>query len=202
MGYSYLSFSFCAYLFVLFLLFIYFCSLFYTEYGQTTQIYILGDLWSHMFWLSLYLYLCSVREFLQRTMLTFRHIFNISKRGTSSVTVQSNSVEKKCSCALHVSCTPLCRKPKPIIHIEFCLGKLGSTLENKQPETWKLHLYGRKHWCLVDWWKLCHVDILQRQAFWAGYCIEVNGFQSFPTLDKMALWNGPHYQKWNIVLTY
>lgn len=39
-------------------------------------------------------------------------------------------------CALHVPCTPLYKKlkHKAYIHIEFCLGKLGSTLENKQPE--------------------------------------------------------------------
>lgn len=43
--------------------------------------------------------------------------------------------------ALHMLRAPLYARAKPIIHVEICLGKLGSTLENKQPET------GELHWC-------------------------------------------------------
>ena len=74
-------------------------------------------------------------------MLSFRHI---SKANMTPLVLQCSQTAqwRKCSCTLHVSHTLLSRKPKPIIHIEFCLGKLASTLENKQPETRKLHLYG------------------------------------------------------------
>lgn len=41
--------------------------------------------------------------------------------------------------AVHMSRVPLYAGAKPIIHVEICLGKLGSTLENKQPETGELH---------------------------------------------------------------
>lgn len=46
--------------------------------------------------------------------------------------------------SVHMPYIHLLEKAEPIIYIEFCLGKLGSTLENKQPETRKLHLYGRE----------------------------------------------------------
>lgn len=46
--------------------------------------------------------------------------------------------------SVHASCTPQSEKAKPIIHVWFCLGKLGATLENKQPETRALHLSGSK----------------------------------------------------------
>ena len=60
---------------------------------------------------------------------------------------------------------PLYAGAKPIIHVEICLGKLGSTLENKQPETRELC------WCFRALLMSCrlmealHADILQRQAF-------------------------------------
>lgn len=69
----------------------------------------------------------------------FSHL-PVMKCGTSSITPQSNISERKRGCALDAPCTPLRRNT--LIHIEFCLGKLGSTLENKPPATWKLHVCG------------------------------------------------------------
>lgn len=71
---------------------------------------------------------------------TFRHNSSFIKRDTFGVTVTVREGERR-NAALHMLRAPLYARAKPIIHVEICLGKLGSTLENKQPET------GELHWC-------------------------------------------------------
>lgn len=165
MGYSYLlSFSLFLFVFCLDLFFL----IQIIKYGVTLNTDIIGKQASglastHFFFplfVSLYIYLCVHKEKSSMHVLDFDFVTckiyfrknnvviqahchipnNISKDGTSSATMQSNSTVRECSCTVHASCG----KAKAITHIEFCLGKLGSTLENKQPETRKLHLYGRE----------------------------------------------------------
>lgn len=69
----------------------------------------------------------------------FRHNSSFIKHDTFGVTVTVR--QEKEEMQLHMSRVPLYAGAKPIIHVEICLGKLGSTLENKQPET------GELHWC-------------------------------------------------------
>lgn len=75
---------------------------------------------------------------------TFRHRSTIIKHDTFGVTVRSRWKEVRKegrSAIVHGLRAPLYARAKPIIHVEICLGKLGSTLKNKQPET------GDLHWC-------------------------------------------------------
>lgn len=93
---------------------------------------------------------------------TFRHSSSIIKHDTFGVTGTLRQGEGRNAVA-HMTPGPLYAAAKPIIHVKICLGKLGSTLENKQPESCT-GVSGQR-WCLADWWKHCHADILQRQAF-------------------------------------
>lgn len=80
---------------------------------------------------------------------------------------------------------PLYAGAKPIIHVEICLGKLGSTLENKQPET------GELYWCFRAMLMSCRLmEALPRMQTYckgkpffshAGYYTSVNSFQSVLT---------------------
>lgn len=86
------------------------------------------------------------------------------------------------SAIVHGSWAPLYAGAKPIIHVEICLGKLGSSLESKQPET------GALHWCfratlmsrrLME--ALPRRHIAKASLFFAGYYTPLNCFQSLLT---------------------
>lgn len=98
------------------------------------------------------------------------------------------------SAIVHGSRAPLYAGAKPIIHVEICLGKLGSTLESKQPET------GQLHWCF--WATLMSrrlMEALPRRHIAKAslfLCRILHSTQLFSVPpDKMAFRNDPHNQK-------
>lgn len=95
---------------------------------------------------------------------------------------------------VHMLRAPLCAGAKPIIHVEICLGKLGSTLENKQPET------GELHWCFRATLMSCRLMEACRHTAKASFfffsCRILHSSQLFSICpDKMAFRNEPHSQK-------
>lgn len=87
----------------------------------------------------------------------------------------------------HVPPSHLSTTAEPIIHIDFCLGKLCSTLENKQVEQENNTCIIERHWCFLQGRQLCCIHISQSQVLEAWLCLVKKWFSissGFPNKYK------------------